>query len=238
MIHFVWPYILEPSFYNKGGIFNELEYSIKSVRKFYPDCRCFVVGDDPGLDVIHIPVERKRHEVIQWERHIDQLAKFRAIIDSEINEEFILMYDDTYFLQPITDKDLKVYYGYNKVDDVERYVRKWSRTYAMLWKDTYRKIQDFRTDIYDWESHMPKFLNKTGLENVIKEFKLEENNLISTSLFAAKYAKETILIEGLQYDLVSWPPTIDIDEGFKRKFLNIMDPAITFEFIDKIKSIL
>jgi len=235
---FVWPYIKEPSFYNKGGYFNELEYSIKSVRKNYKgDVRCFVVGDDPGLDVIHIPVERVRHNVIQWERHIDQMAKFRAVFDSDVNEEFVLIYDDTYFLNEITENDLKTTYGYAKVDDVDKYIRKWSRTYAMIWRETYRTIADFRGDLYDWETHLPRYLTKNGLNSVINEFDLDENNLISTSLFAAKYAKNTVLMGDIQYDLVSWPPKIWLNEGFQRKFMNIMDQAITFEFVDKMKEV-
>jgi hypothetical protein len=234
---FVWTYIKDPSFFNKGGIFNELEYSVKSVEKNYDGAvRCFVVGDKPPVDgVIHIPVERVHHTVIQWERHVDQIAKFRAIIDSDINEDFVLIYDDTYLMNKVIEKDITTTYGYNKVDDVEKYIRKWSRTYAMIWKETYRKIAEFRSDLYDWETHLPRYLSKIRLENVINKFNLDENNLISTSLYAAKYAENTVLMGDLQYDLVSWPPKIPLEEGFKRKFMNLMDPAITFEFIDAIK---
>lgn len=234
---FVWPYIKDPSFFNKGGIFNELKYSIDTVKKYYRgDVRCFVVGDDPKLDVEWIPCKRVVHGNIPWERHVDQLEKFRATVDSEVNDDFVWIYDDTLFLQPVTEEMITQTYGYNRVEDVDKYIRKWSRTYALIWKNTYRIIRDFKDELYDWETHLPRYLNKEKLMRIIENYDLHNNNLITTSLYHAHYEEGTVLMKDLQYDLISWPPKVTLKEGFERPFLNLMDQAITFEFIDYLNA--
>lgn len=235
---FVWIYIKSGSYFAKCGMWNELEYSIKSVRKYYKGARCWVVGDDPELDVNFIPVEQIKEHPSKLPVEIDVTKKFRAIIESEISNEFILMYDDIYLLQPMTYNDLTITYGYNKVDDIETYIRKWSRSYKMLWKNTYRIIKELRDDIYDWETHLPRHLIKADLEQIIDIYSMDEIPLIGTSLYSAHFSDKTVLMdESTQFDLIQWTPGLDLDKGFQCKFMNIMDNAIVGEFKDKMKEV-
>jgi hypothetical protein len=60
--------------------------------------------------------------------------------------------------------------------------------------------------------------------------------LISTSLYSAHYGGETVLMdEYTQFDLVGWPISRTLEDGFKCNFLNLMDPAIVPEFIEKME---
>lgn len=222
-------YVKDLSYYGKSGLWNEIEYSIKSVRKFYPDAVCWVVGDDPGFGVNHIEAERFRNNDISHQATFDVINKMYKIIESEVGSDFVLMYDDVYFLQKV---DYTIWYAYNKVNNLETYQRKWSRSYMSMWRQTYRLIDAFREDLWDWETHLPRYLNKEKLNIILHIY--GHKLLIPTSLYAGHYIKETVLMTDEQYDLVKWPPDIPVEEGFKRKFLNLMDSAITLEFEEKM----
>ena len=240
---FVWIYVREGSYYDKAG-WNELEYSIKSVRKNYRgDCKCWVVGDYPdGMEdlvehgiINHLPCEQIRVHHSNLPQEIDVIKKFRAIIKSDVEEEFILMYDDIFLLQPLEKKDF-LNYGYDVVEDVEGYIRKWSRSYKMVWKNTYRMIKEFRDDIYDWETHLPRLLEKEYFEEILNRYFCDEVPMIATSLYSARYGGETILMDKTtQYDLVQWPSYLSLEDGFKCKFLNLGDDAIILDVKERMK---
>ena len=231
---FVWIYIEKLSFYAKSGMWNEIEWSIKSVRQNYPGANCWVVGDDPGFGVKHIPCEPILKHPSGPAPTVDAIKKFRAIIQSEVGEEFVLMYDDVYLMQPI--KDFNTTYGYSKVDNYKTYLRKWSRSYRNIWRNTYEKIEvvlDGR-QMWDWETHLPRLFNKFQLEDVLNAYSCDDKQLIATSLYAAHFAEETTLID-VQFDLRN---TIGVDykEGFKMPFMNIMDSAICLDFKEAMKA--
>lgn len=245
-MNFVWTYIKGPSYFNKVGLFNELEYSIKSVKKnFRGEARCIVVGDDPGLDVEFVPVPRVETHVSGRPGEIDQVKKFQAVFP--IVDEFILMYDDIYFLNPVSEADLRVTYAYNEFDDFMKYRRKWGGSYKWAWRDTYRIIEEriLPGNRWDYECHLPKYIESDRMDWVINQpysiggkiVTPQTWGLISTSLYTAYYGGVPIVMTKEQYDLVIWPPEIPLEEGFKRKFLNLMDPGITPEFIDKMEEV-
>ena len=234
---FVWIYIHKFSYFGKSGLWNEIEYSIKSVRQNYPGARCWVVGDDPGFGVNHIPCEQVERHDKGYPAEIDVVKKFRKIIESDVGEEFILMYDDIFILNPVTYEDFKITYGYSHVDNVEEYARKWSRSYKMLWKNTYRIIANLVDDIYDWETHLPRLYDKFQLEQVLDAYDCDNVPLIATSLYAAHYIKDTVLMDdSVQYDLFN-VRVVDYTEGFKCKFMNIMDETIDMDFENKMKEV-
>ena len=122
MIDFAWIYIESPSYFRKTGIFNELDYSIRSVRKNFKGVGdCYVVGDNPHLDVKHIEVQRIETSKWGYFRHFDQIKKLKAILDSDISDDFVLMYDDIYLINKVKRSDLakfiiiKIIYIYRKI---------------------------------------------------------------------------------------------------------------------------
>jgi len=240
---FVWIYVVGESSFHKCGIFNELEYSIKSVRKFYQgEARCFVIGDDPKLDVNYIPSPKYSGGNTQ-PRHQDQMLKFDKLWDSDINEEFVLMYDDIYLLQPTTKEELQITYGRSEVDDVYEYIktRKGTGGYKRLWTSTYDYIKTYRDSnglkTYDWETHLPRFMLKSKLKHLIDTLKLRNVPKISTSLYSAYYSGETVIMpDDLQSDLWTHKPGMDFEAEFDKKFMNIYDNVIIPEFVDKMKA--
>ena len=240
---FVWVYISKDSSFHKVGLFNELEYSIKSVKKMYQgEARCFVVGDDPKLDVNYIPVDKYVGGHSQY-RHMDQMKKMDMLWDSDVNEEFVLMYDDIYLLQPTTKEELQITYGCAEVTDVYGYIktRKGTGGYKRLWTSTYDYIKTFRDvkglKTYDWETHLPRFMLKSKLKHLIDTLNLRNTPKLAYSLYAAYYSDETtIMPPSLQSDLWTHKPGMDFDAEFDKKFMNIYDNVIIPEFVDKMKA--
>ena len=253
---FVWIYAKKFSAYYKSGLFNELDYSIRSVRKnFQGDARCFVVGDDPGLDAIHLKAPPLvTHDPINKEPvNLDLLNKMEAIIDShKVNEEFILMYDDIFILKPTTKEELKQEYGRCEVVNPSNYIqtRNGGRPYKKLWVSTYDYIVPFRLQkglkSYDWETHLPRFLEKKKLKWLINALNLRDIPKIPTSLYSAgcyiaadefkdcEIPETLVMPPDLQSDIWTHTPGMDLEAEFNKKYMNIYDDVLVPEFLERM----
>ena len=258
---FVWIYEYGGSFHKKSGYFLELEYSMQSVRKFYKDAECYVAASPHAqkklkdlkkdYNIIDCPNQVLTH-VTNHPDHFDVLNKFTKIIeDDRVGEEFILMYDDIFLLQPMTKADFKTY-GKHEVDDVAEflqrkegkdYVRGGSVMYREMWKATYNYITIERKrsgqKMYDWETHLPRLMEKTKLKDVIDSYGLKYVPMLITSLYSHEYGGETTLMDEMtQSDLYTYKPTKhDLEHEFSKKFLNLGDDACTPEIIEIIKNL-
>lgn len=244
---FVWIYAKKFSYFAKsGGLFNELDYSIRSIRKnFQGEVRCFVVGDDPELDgVSHVkgPPLVTNDPINREPVNLDLLNKLDAIaVDTRINEEYILMYDDIFILKPITEEELKISYGRAEVTNPMAYIktRRGGRPYKRLWVNTYEYIVPYRRQrnlkTYDWETHLPRYIEKTKMDWLIRTFNLKDIHKIPTSLYSAYYTEESEIIQpGFQSDIWTHFPGMDFDEIFKATHLNIFDDVMVPEFLERM----
>ncbi len=201
--------------------------------------RCFVVGDDPALDVIHIPM---MSTPVKNDRYMDVSRKLLVISNTkEINEEYILMYDDIYLLQPTSEEEIKKTYGREELTDLGKYRRMGDKHYIDIWRSTYDYIKTYRDTqdkkTYDWETHLPRWIEKAKMKEVIKRFKLTENNKLPTGMYHGHYVEETVLMdETIQSDLFTHKPKWDLDLEFSRKYLNLYDDAIVPELVERIKA--
>lgn len=235
---FVWPYIKGPSFWNHTRLFNELEWSVKTVKHFYKDARCVVIGDKPDFDVEWIDqpkIETSKIDV----RHRDIIEKLETACG--LFDEFVLMYDDVYFLRPITKKDFRPT-ALCKIEDLNTYDRgKGGLLYTRLWKETYKKVAEITTDLYDWETHMPRLLNSDRVMWLINVFDLKNKGFIITSLYGAMYLDDPVLLsedDTIRSHVDIMGPSVDLDKEFSRKFLIIDDNACTPSMIEKIKKLI
>ncbi len=243
---FVWIYVKQFSFWDRSGYFNELDYSIRSVRKNYQgDVRCFVVGDipTPMLDIIHVPAPDvvMKDTVHKQPRLMDLNNKFTTILGSEINEEFVLMYDDIYMLKPTSKKEIMTTYGVCEVTDPLAYIktRMGGRPWKELWLATYNYIVTDRHSkglkTYDWETHLPRFMEKTKLKWVFDNLNVDKIPRIHTSLYPAYFSEETKVIpEGFLSFLYEHTPGMDFDAEFKKHYMNIGDNVIVTELVKKM----
>jgi hypothetical protein len=241
---FVWLYAKKFSAWDLGHQFNELDYSIRSVRKNYQgEVRCFVVGDDPELDVIHIPNTLvERDDLTGQPRVRDHLNKYLAIIDSEVNEEFVLIWDDVFILQPTTEEEIKTVYGRCEVTNPSEYIRTrvGGTPYKRIWVDTYDHILIHRRQkglkTYDWETHLPRFMAQKRLKWLINTLFLRDIPKLVTGLYQAYFSDETkLMYEGLQSDIYTHDPKMDFDKEFACKYMNIGDSVIVPSFVKQME---
>jgi len=244
---FVWIYAKRFSFWDRSGQFNELDYSMRSVRQNYQgDVRCFVIGDKPmpELDAIHLEAP----EVVMDDpkfgqpQHFDLNNKFNVLLDSEIGEEFVLMYDDIFMLKPTTKEELMVTYGRCEVTDPMAYIktRDGGTPYKRLWVSTYEYIITYRHSkglkTYDWETHLPRFMTKTNLKWVFDKLNVANLPRMQTSLYTAHFTEETTIVpEGFQSDIYTHTAGMDFDKEFACHWMNVGDNVIVTEFIERME---
>ena len=245
---FVWIYAKQFSFYHKSKMFNELKYSIKTVQKFYKDARIWVVGDPPGEmekelesgDINHIPTGLVQTGKSGLHRdNIDLMRKFKAIIDSDINQEFVLMYDDQFILRKITYKDLQPT-ALCKIEDLATYPRIFGLLYGSLWRSTYKTIAEMTDEVYDWETHLPRLMEKDKTEFLIDAYDLENKNLMIHPLYYTLYASDPVLIsedDSIRSHTWTIGRNMDYDEIFSKKFLIISDEACVPDMWNRIKAL-
>lgn len=240
---FVWFYAKKFSAWHLGHQFNELDYSIRSVRKNYQgDVRCFVVGDDPGLDVIHIPSPLVEiDEVSGQPRQKDHINKYQVVLDSEVKEEFVLIWDDVFILKPTSRSQIATVYGRCEVTNPYEYIktRCGGTPYKRLWLDTYTHILAHRRSkglkTYDWETHLPRFMEKSKVKWLINTLYLKDIPKLLTGLYQAYFSDETLIwTEGLQSDIYTHNPKMDFDKEFSRHYMNIGDSVIVPSFIEQM----
>lgn len=232
---FVWIYVHGPSDYAKTGRFYELDYSIRSVKKYYRGkSRCIVVGDDPELDVEYIPVERIESSKWGYYRHFDQIKKLKAYL-SEVNEDFVLMYDDIYLLNYVSKRDLQQVYAKCAINDVSEYIaeRKGDPSYKRCWMNTYNRIREFRDDLWDWETHLPRFYEAEKLNYIIDRYNLTKVDYLAYSLYAAEFSGEPKVIdETVQSKVIEYTPHhTNWERDFSAKFMDTADNGLSGEFI-------
>ena len=245
---FVWIYANQFSHFAQCGLFNELEYSIKTVLKFYPGARCWVVGDEPSTNTWNPYKYIYRHlhsELVQTGKsglhreNIDIMRKLKIVLDSEVGEEFVLMYDDQFFLQPITYDDFRPT-ALCRIEDVAIYPRKFGLLYGSLWRDTYKEIATMTDEVYDWETHLPRLMNKEKTRFVIDMYDMENRNLLIHSIYYTLYAETvTLLDEHPEIRSHTWTigRNMDYDDIFSKKFLILHDDSIVPDMWNRIKSL-
>ena len=247
-MNYVWLYAHGESAWRKIGLFNELEYSIRSVQKNAPPGRYFVVGDKPevSMDVTWIDSPRVAMGDHPHSRgHLDKQAKFRKIINSpEIGEDIVIMCDDIFILKPQTEEDLKINWAKTEVTYIPDYLRSEMRTGTVPYKQNWKATYDFifmiragnRKKTYDWETHTPRFVEKSKFKDMLERYDFTTNPMFPISVYDGLYAENSqIMPEGMQADLWSHTLGMDFDPYFECTYMHIYDNIIVPEFVQKMK---
>ena len=189
----------------------EILYTIRSVTKNLKFDNLIVIGDKPSFlsdKAIHIDLTLKDDHVKRdcLFKHVDMLAKAKAIIaDERISKDFIWCNDDMYILKPF--EEVFPYYYNKKVRDWHDAQNNWeiaggkkSKTWNYYIEEAYKNFPDG-----NWfEVHCPIVFNKRKLSTVINKYKLKHLGTIRTHY--ANHCK----IEGV--------PTIDYKAYTVQKF--------------------
>jgi len=238
---FVWVYSRGQSMFYKLG-WCELEWSIKTVKKFYKDARIWVVGDKPPFEMELNWIEDFTTPTVRGGLHVenvDIVKKLRLVLDSEVEEEFVMMYDDQFFLRKITKKDLRPT-ALCRVESVESYDRVFGLMYGNLWRSTYKTIFEMTEDVYDWETHLPRLMTKERTRFILDTFEPGENNLMVHSLYYTYFDSEPILLsedDSIRSHTWTIGNNMDYDNIFSKKFLILHDDSLIPLIMNRIEGL-
>jgi len=177
--------------YHNVGL-NGLEYSINSVKKFLPHHNMFVCGDHTHLaETINTP--RTRNSIYaKWH---DSLTKLQRIIDhTGVTDDFLWMYDDTFFLAPNTIRNVAQ----------PKYSTSPPENKGSLWYCQLMHTLSLTESKYNYSTHYPVVYNKHLLQHVLDTYK--PPYLVET-LYLNLYGKHPIAMDNsfqFSRDCVNW----------------------------------
>ncbi|MCP3893411.1 MAG: hypothetical protein GY706_02085 [Bacteroides sp.] len=154
------------------------------------------------------------------------------------------MYDDIFILQNTTVEDLKINWARCEVTNIDEYLQSKMRTgttgYKASWKTTYEFIYMLRSGMgkktYDWETHTPRFFNKSNLKDMLDRYDFSTLQMMPQAIYDGFHADNTqIITSEIQSDMWSHKPFMDFGKEFAKNYMNIYDNVIVPEFIEHMK---
>lgn len=148
--------------FKSNGVDNkELLYSFRSLKNI-PHKDVVIIGEMPEW-IIKWNVRFIHHDDHKLSKYLNVIDKYRVICDDEsISEEFILMNDDIYILNPIDDIP---YYSKGTMEEHLSYI------YRKHWKSSYyeilKRVSDKYPDGYSYNTHTPIIYNKKKLKKIL-----------------------------------------------------------------------
>ena len=173
---------------------HDLLNSIKSVRKFFDSkARIFVVGDDIEINGV-INIKTHRIKGYKHSKAIDAATKLKLITEiTQIQKEFIYIYDDVIFLRPFTYKQLKDIIAIDYVENYHSYfngsANKPHPRYLELFERTHALIKEHNLSKWNYETHLPRVLNKEMVSIIIDKYNLQKQPYLFNTLYFNHFFK-------------------------------------------------
>jgi len=181
-IDFIIPYVMGPG----NGM--ELKFALRSIEKnfLHDNYRIVIVGDRPNwltgveyLQFARIPEQKNRN-------FSDQLIKlYAALTGLDVTAQFIWSYDDVYFTRGIKLSDMK---QLKAVAGFHKYPHHLDNSGAgSNWKNTLdytmESVMEKGGSNYNYETHLPRFLNKNRVLKLYDKFNLLSKPMMISSLY-------------------------------------------------------
>lgn len=139
---------------------NELRYSLRSIAKFYPENKVWIVGYKPSWvqNVNYIPV--KQDNGSKWKNSVNNIIK--ACESKEISDDFILMNDDFFIIKKEMPLNEICNINLGSLDkNIEIFGKcsgNWFKAFAQL-KSLLQEL-GIKEPYYSYEAHLPLLINK------------------------------------------------------------------------------
>ena len=179
--HFVFPYRAD------GAVWKELFIAIRSIMKFYQGrYKIFIIGDKPSIrshSVVHVPYARQTGKGSKIK---DQINKLKYICSLKfINNDFVYMYDDMCLAKNCKLSIFQKVVAQNQVPDPARYhfSSKPQRGWFNYFINTFTHLKAKGLPCYNYETHLPKMLNKANVSRIIQDYNLDINNYLFHSIY-------------------------------------------------------
>lgn len=242
--HFVYVWVN-----TDGNALRDLQTSVRSVRKFfYGKPTIFIVGDTSNIKKVnHINTTIIKN--FKQAKAIDAAYKLKLIAENtSIHNDFVYIYDDIIFLKIINYKTLSRIIANDYVNDYKTYFvgssLKPDPRYLYLFNKTHDLLIKHNLPQYNYETHLPRVLNKQRVLELIDKFDLLNQPLLFNTLYFNYYCNkpEATLRDNIpDYKFGAyWPRSeLTISEGIKKAtFLNYNDAGLNDELKTEIRKTL
>ncbi len=162
MIQFVYP--LVPS---KWG--QEIRYSLRSLDLYFRDTfQVLILGEKPSWMTNVSNVNNLDRQGVPTDVNMGIKYKWCA---ENLSGEFVFLADDVYLLKSACIEDIKLTTYISDLNLVKiRGTRRWQK---LLWS-TYDRAKELGYHGYNFETHLPKYIEVDKLKEVIKLFQITE----------------------------------------------------------------
>lgn len=148
----------------------ELKYSLRSIAKWYPNNKVWIVGYKPSwcVNVNYIPIKEKNEK---WKNLVNDLIE--VCNNQEVSENFIYMNDDFFAITPTIPLDQLVESNMGLLSkQINLYER--SKKPKNNWQKAFKNVDMLMNKIgicgpyYNYESHTPLRINKQKFLEIIQ----------------------------------------------------------------------
>lgn len=199
---------------------NEIRFSLRSVEKNFTALgKVFVVGELPPWlkNVIHIPQE----DVSSNKQINSKVKQLKAVRDSRLSQNFILMNDDFFFLKQMAKIPI---YSRGTIDDMLSTHRTKTGAYYYALKDTNNVLRNAGVEMpLDFAIHAPMVFDKTALDETLCKIADDKPYSLRT-IYGNLQKLDPIIVDDFK---VSNPFEFTGQLARDREFLSMSD-AITF----------
>lgn len=164
--------------------FKELKYALRSLANLKLEntkIRVVIVGQLPPFinpeKVKHIAIDRV--DGVPKTNCYDAGRKMNAVIlDPEVSENVLVMYDDTYIMKETNMEDLAI--GLKNKKPAELNLKK---VHAQLLDATYKALEKAGKPTENCETHTPRLINKNLMVETFKKYYPIKNRLLYFTLY-------------------------------------------------------
>lgn len=149
---------------------DDLRYSLRSVAKFVPHSRIWIIGYKPSwvTNVEYIPVAQNLGS--KWKNSVNNIMQ--ACKCEEISENFVLMNDDFFAIKQIDnlEESINLSLGLLSVAVEKQKKKRVHSNWGMAFVHVNKLLKTLKVDgpYYNYESHTPLLINKEKYLNVME----------------------------------------------------------------------
>lgn len=182
----------------KTTLNEELRYSLRSLVNI-PHNKVFIVGDCPDFineeNVFYIPNTKEESRYKTTTNHIKIACQCK-----ELSEDFILMNDDFFILNPITEEDLNLNRGY--IINIFAYYIAHHRPLTHYDQLVIQSMNELKKMGFEkpisFELHTPIIINKTNFLSIVNKLNNDSLHCCKRSVYGNHFIKYSKTIEDVK----------------------------------------
>ena len=151
----------------------DLKYSLRSIAKYYPENKVWIVGYKPSWvkNVEYLPVKQSKDK---WKNSMTNILT--ACKCKDISDDFILMNDDFFMIKPLVPIEMIANITLGLLPDTINKNKKLKSPWYDAFQQVYYLLKDLNIPepYYDFEAHLPLQINKKKFIKVINLPKVQE----------------------------------------------------------------